>query len=88
MLKYFFNPESVCLIGASTSPEKLGFKILKNIIDGGYKGKIFPVNPKANVILNLKCYKSVSEIPDKVELAVIVIRSDVICVLVEECCKK
>jgi len=88
MLKCFFNPESVCLIGASTNPEKLGFKILKNIIDGGYKGKIFPVNPKANEILNLKCYKSVSEIPDKVELAIIVIPSDFVCDVAEECGKK
>jgi acetyltransferase len=46
------------------------------------------VNPKANVILNLKCYKSVSEIPDKVELAVIVIPSDFVCDVAEECGKK
>ncbi len=88
MFEYFFNPKSVCLIGASTNPEKLGFKILKNIIDGGYKGKIYPVNPKTNEILNLKCYKSVTEIPDKVELAVIVIPSDFVCDVAEECGKK
>ncbi|MCM8804402.1 MAG: acetate--CoA ligase family protein [Candidatus Omnitrophica bacterium] len=88
MLNYFFNPESVCLIGASTNPEKLGFKILKNIIDGGYKGKIFPVNPKAEQILNLKCYKNVSEIPYFIELAIVAIPSDFVCEVVEELGKK
>lgn len=88
MLEFFFKPESLCLIGASTNPEKLGFKILKNIIDGGYKGKIFPVNPKAETILNLKCYKNVNEIPEKIELAVIVIPAESVCDVVEECGKK
>jgi len=88
MLDYFFKPESVCLIGASTNPEKLGFKILKNLIDGGYKGKIFPVNPKADTILNLKCYKTVSEITDSVDLSIIVIPSEFVCEVVEECGKK
>ncbi|HOK55893.1 MAG TPA: acetate--CoA ligase [bacterium] len=88
MLKYFFEPESACLIGASTNPEKLGFKILKNLIDGGYQGKIFPVNPKADTILNLKCYKNVSEIPDSVDLAIIVIPSEFVCDVAEQCGKK
>lgn len=88
MLNQFFKPENVALIGASTKPEKLGFKILKNIIDGGYKGKIFPVNPKAEEILGLKCYKSVSEIEEKVEMAVIVVPSKFVCEVAEECGKK
>ncbi|MGB9677077.1 MAG: acetate--CoA ligase alpha subunit, partial [Candidatus Ratteibacteria bacterium] len=88
MLKYFFRPKSVCLIGASTNSEKLGFKILKNLIDSGYKGKIFPVNPKADTILNLKCYKNVLEIPDSIDLSVIVIPSEFVCDVAEECGKK
>ncbi len=88
MLNYFFNPESLCLIGASRDPTKLGFKVLKNLIEGGYKGKIYPVNPKADQILNIKCYKNVSEIPDNVELAIISIPSDFVCEVAEECGKK
>ncbi|MCM8818440.1 MAG: acetate--CoA ligase family protein [Candidatus Omnitrophica bacterium] len=87
-MKYFFNPKSIALIGASTSPDKLGFKILQNIIEGGYKGKIYPVNPKGESILNLKCYKSISEIPDYVELSIIVIPSDFVIDSVEQCGKK
>ncbi|MCM8766663.1 MAG: acetate--CoA ligase [Candidatus Omnitrophica bacterium] len=88
MLEFFFKPKSICLVGASTNPEKLGFKILKNIIDGKYNGRIFPVNPNADTILNLKCYKNVSEIPDFVDLALIVIPSDYVCDIAEECGKK
>lgn len=88
MLKQFFEPESVALIGASTNPEKLGFKILKNLIDGGYKGKIFPVNPKAESILNLKCYKNVLEIPQIPELVIIAIPSKSVCEVVEDCGRK
>jgi len=88
MLKQFFNPESIALVGASTNPEKLGFKILKNIIDGGYKGKIFPVNPKAEKILGLKCYKGISEIEGRIELVVIVIPAKFVCDVAEECGKK
>lgn len=87
-MKYFFKPESVALIGASTNPEKLGFKILKNLIEGGFKGKIYPVNPKGENILNLKCYKSISEIPYFVELAIIVVPAEFVCDIAEECGKK
>jgi acetyltransferase len=75
MLKPFFEPASVAVIGASTDPSKLGHAVVKNLIEGGYgkKGKIFPVNPKAEHILNLKAYPSVLDIDDPIDLAVIVI---------------
>jgi len=87
-MKEFFKPSSIAVIGASRDERKLGFGILKNIIDGGFGGKIYPVNPKADSILNLKCFKSVSSIPDSVDLAVIVIPSQFVCDVAEECGKK
>ena len=72
-MKRIFSPEGIAIIGASGDPSKLGYSTVKNIIDGGYKGKIYPINPKADEILGLKCYKSVQEIPGKVDVAVIVI---------------
>ena len=88
MLTQFFNPESLAVIGASTNPEKLGFKVLKNIIDGGFEGKIFPVNPKGGEILNLKCYKNISEISEKVDLGIIIIPSKSVCEVAKECGEK
>lgn len=72
-MKRIFSPAGIAIIGASSDPSKLGYSTVKNIIDGGYKGKIYPINPKADEILGLKCYRSVQEIPDQVDVAVIVI---------------
>ncbi|MDD3725760.1 MAG: acetate--CoA ligase [Candidatus Ratteibacteria bacterium] len=89
MLKRFFTPESVAVIGASKHPGKLGFKILKNVIDGGYKGKIYPINPSAEEeILNLKTYKTISEVPTPPDLAIIVIPAKLVPDVAEDCGKK
>jgi acetyl coenzyme A synthetase (ADP forming)-like protein len=72
-MKRIFSPAGIAIIGASGDPSKLGYSTVKNIIDGGYKGKIYPINPKADKILGLKCYKSVTDIPGQVDVAVIVI---------------
>ncbi|MCD6484447.1 MAG: acetate--CoA ligase [Candidatus Odinarchaeota archaeon] len=89
-LSKFFNPKSVAVIGASTNPSKVGHAIVGNLIDSGYVkiGKVYPVNPKADEILGLKCYKSVTEIPDEIDLAVIVLPSRIVPAVVEECAKK
>jgi acetyl coenzyme A synthetase (ADP forming)-like protein len=72
-MKRIFSPAGIAIIGASGDPSKLGYSTVKNIIDGGYKGNIYPINPKADEIQGRKCYRSVQEIPDKVDVAVIVI---------------
>ncbi len=72
-MKRIFSPKGIAIIGASGDPSKLGYSTVKNIIDGGYKGKIYPINPRADEILGLKCYKSVTDIPGQVDVAVIVI---------------
>jgi acetyltransferase len=90
MLEAFFDPKSVAVIGASTSPEKLGYAVLENLVNGGYAevGKIFPINPKADEILNQKAYPSVLDVPDEIDLAVIVIPYPYVPAVLEECGKK
>ncbi|NLG11593.1 MAG: CoA-binding protein, partial [Elusimicrobia bacterium] len=89
MLSRFFTPASVAIIGASKHPGKLGFKILKNVIDGGFKGKVYPINSSAEGdILNLKSYKSISDVPVAPELAIIVIPSRLVLDVAENCGKK
>ena len=68
-----FSARSVAVVGASASPEKTGHIILKNIIDGGFQGSVYPVNPKADEILGLKCYPSLGAIPGTLDLAVVVV---------------
>jgi len=68
-----FSPEGIAVIGASSDPTKLGYSTVKNIIDGGYQGKLYPINPKADEILGIKCYQDINDIPEAVDVAVVVI---------------
>ncbi|NPV79466.1 MAG: CoA-binding protein [Firmicutes bacterium] len=85
-LTSLFRPRSVAVIGASRSPGKVGNSILRNILKSGYKGQIYPINPKETEIEGLKCYPSVSEV--KAELAVIVIPAGGVLSVAEECGKQ
>jgi acetyltransferase len=87
-LELLFKPRSVAVIGASRDPNKVGHAILKNIIESGYKGRVYPVNPKADSVLGLTAYKSVLDIPDEVDLAVIVIPAQNVLDVMEECGRK
>lgn len=82
-----FKPKSVAMIGASGSPGKLGYDILYNLINAGFTGPIYPINPKADRILELTVYKDIASIPAPPELAVIVIPSRMVVGAVEECGK-
>ena len=75
MIKAFFEPESVAVIGASSNPAKLGHSVVKNLVDGGYVqyGRVYPINLGSQEILGLKTYPSVTDVPGPIELAVIVI---------------
>ncbi len=75
MLETFFQPNSVAIIGASTNPVKLGYAVLKNMLDCGFaqNGQIYPINPGAAEILGIKAYPSVMDVPGPIDLAVIVI---------------
>ena len=84
----FFCPNSVAVIGAAREEGKVGRIIFDNIIDSGFKGKIFPVNPKAKDISGHKCYSTIMDIPQDVQLAIIVIPADYISKMLEECSEK
>jgi acyl-CoA synthetase (NDP forming) len=87
-LRAFFHPGSVAVIGASESPGKLGHEILKNLVDGGFPGAIYPINPKSERILGLACFKNVQEIPDAVDLAVVIIPARLVPQTIKECGEK
>ena len=72
----FFRPESVAVVGASSDPKKPGNTALRNMISMGYKGKIFPVNPREQTILGLPCYRNVLDIPEPVELCVLLVSAE------------
>ena len=74
-ISFFFNPKSICVIGASDKTGKVGNTVMENLIQSGYSGKIYPVNPNIDEILGIKVYKSVLDIPDEVEVAIFVIKA-------------
>jgi len=87
-LDAIFNPKSIAIIGASRQPGSVGFSLLANVIDSRFQGIVYPVNPKAKGILGIKCYPNVIEIPDVVDLAVIVVPSHIVPEVLEECGQK
>ena len=86
-MNFFFNPRGIAIIGATTNPFKGGYNILKNIVTG-YKGGIYPVNPKYNEIEGLTCYDSVQNVPDPVDLAIVFVPARIAVQAVRECAQR
>ena len=82
------QPKSIAVVGASAQPGKIGYTVISNLIKGGYKGKIFPINPTANEILSLPVYPSVSVVPESIDLAVVTVPVKFVSQVAEECGQK
>ena len=80
-----FNPSKVVVAGASRTRDKIGYEVLRSLIEAGFRGDIYPVNPKADKIVGLKCYPHVSEIPDCADLAIIVVPPKAVLDVAEDC---
>ena len=63
-LDYLFSPRSVAIVGASADQDKVGSICLSNLIQGGYKGRIYPVNPSLSEVMGIKAYPAIGVIPD------------------------
>ena len=87
-LEVFFKPNSIAVVGASREPEKVGHRIFRNLVESGFKGQLYPINPKADEILGIKCYGDVSDVPDQIDLAVIAVPAKIVPMVAEECGKK
>ena len=87
-LDAIFSPKAIAVIGASTTPGKVGYDIFANILKGGYRGTLYPVNPTAKSILSMRSYPAIGEIPDAVDLAIIVLPTGATVKAVEETVRK
>ena len=88
MLDALFKPKAVALVGASTKELSIGNVIIRNLQTYGYKGKIYPVNSKADEVCGIKAYATLADIPGEVDLAHIIIPSQFVPQAIEECGKK
>jgi acetate---CoA ligase (ADP-forming) len=82
------KPGSVAVVGASADKTKVGNNVLENMVSGGYAGRIYPVNPRADEILGKKCFHSLLEIPDPVDLAVIAVKREIVVSVIKDCVTK
>ena len=83
-----FYPQTIAIIGASSKPGKIGYALLKNIVEYGYEGRIYPINPERSEILGLKTYPRIQDVPEKVDLAIISVPAHGVLGVMEDCVKK
>jgi len=86
-LEKFFNPESVAIVGATNNPLKMNFRVLQNLVNLGYKGRIYPVNPGTEEILGIKTFACLQEIPDCIDLVVSAVSAQKTPDIVRDCGK-
>ncbi|MDY0019908.1 MAG: CoA-binding protein, partial [Anaerolineae bacterium] len=87
-LDYFFNPRGVAVIGASADPAKLSYGVVRNLKEHGYRGAIYPINPKGGEILGLPVLPDIAVVPDPVDLAIIMVRAPLAPEALEACGKR
>ncbi len=87
-MKRIMQPRSVAVIGASAEAGKIGNSVMKNLINGGYKGEIYPIHPKATEILGYKAYRSVKDVPGEIDTAVFAIPAKAVAGALTECGEK
>lgn len=87
-MKRIMQPKALAVIGASAEDGKIGNSVMKNLINGGYKGAIYPIHPKASEILGYKAYKSVKDVPSDIDTAVFAIPAKLVAGALIECGEK
>ena len=87
-MKRIMQPKAVAVIGASDETGKIGNSVMKNLINGGYKGQIYPIHPKAETIMGHKAFKSVKDVPGEIDTAVFAIPAKLVAGALRECGEK
>jgi len=87
-MDHIMRPKAIAVIGASSEDGKIGNSVMKNLINGGYKGKIYPIHPKAGEILGIKAYPSVKDVPGEIDVAVFAIPAKFVAGALVECGEK
>jgi acetyl coenzyme A synthetase (ADP forming)-like protein len=88
VMSHLMNPSSIAVIGASAEAGKIGNSVMKNLINGGYAGEIYPINPKTDEIMGRKAYRSIGDVPGEVDVAVFAVPAKFVVPAVEEVGRK
>ncbi len=87
-LDRFFRPSSVAIVGATNNFFKMNFRLVQNLVNLNFQGKIYPVNPREEKILGIKAFARLRNIPDRIDLVVIAVPAPKALDIVKECVKK
>ncbi|WP_456398309.1 CoA-binding protein, partial [Palaeococcus sp. (in: euryarchaeotes)] len=87
-LDFMFYPKSVAVIGASNKEGKIGNAIMKNLVNYGFKGEIYPINVKEKEVLGIKAYRSILDVPGEVDVAVIAVPARFVPDVIDQCGQK
>lgn len=87
-LKYFLSPRSIAVIGASQNFDSISGKPIRFLKEQEYEGKVFPINPKYEELGGYKCYKSVKEVPDDIDLALVAVNYKLVLPMLQQCVEK
>ena len=87
-IESIMNPKSIAVVGATNRPGSVGLAVFRNILNAGYSGVLYPVNPKARSIRSVKAYPTLADVPDELDLAVIVVPAPVVADVIEEAAEK
>ncbi len=87
-LDFLFAPSSVAVIGASRYAGKVGYSVFKNIVTSNFPGKVYPINPSSEEILGHKAYKSILDVNDNIDLAIVTVPAELVLQVAEECGQK
>jgi len=84
-IRYLFEPRAIAVIGASQQREKIGYKLVENILSDGYRGKVYAVNPRGGEVLGLRAHRAMEEIDDEIDLACIAIPASLVFEALKSC---
>ncbi len=84
----FFYPRSIAVLGATDSVGKLGYNVFRNLLHHGFHGKLYPINPKKETVLGVKAYKSVLDVEDPIDTAIVIVPAETVPQAIEDCCAK
>lgn len=83
-----FYPHTVAVVGASEKVDKLGYHCMKSLVTRGFRGRIYPINPKAVEVFGLKAYASISEVPEMVDLVIVAVSASIVPSIIDQCKQK
>ena len=87
-IESIFSPRSVAVVGATNRPGSVGLAVFNNILRGGFQGTLYPVNPRVQSVMSVRAYPKLSDIPDKVDLVVVIVPAEQVSTIIEEAGQK